>query len=150
MKAPILTSLSMLLQQVRHKIVVEKISPPHGRVHQVRIKPTAERIAKPLAHRRAKSALATVKQIVGQDLFQRSFKNVFSAGPFDLQTTSADPSHTRPDDDPERARALPRLVAIVILSTRISSNSGSRNFNSRYVMRVRKSDSGRSCSMRSR
>jgi hypothetical protein len=75
----------MLGQELRHKFVIQKVALAHTRVHKVRIKPFTQRIAKPLAHRRAKTSLATVKQIVRQNIFKRTLKNMFSARAFNLK-----------------------------------------------------------------
>src|SRR5688572_33210343 len=85
MKAPVLRPVAVLLQHAADKFIIQKLATPHRRIHHMFFKPPAEAFAKPLANRRAKTALAFVKQIARQDLFQRALQNMLAARAFDFQ-----------------------------------------------------------------
>src|SRR6185369_13483247 len=86
-KAPIALAAAMLVEHARDETIIQKISLPQRRIDQVLVKPSAQSLPEPLAHRRAETTFRFVKQIVRQDFFQRAFENVLAGRALNLQRT---------------------------------------------------------------
>src|SRR5881409_2637982 len=86
-RAPVALLTAMLVREAPDVFVIEKVTRAHRRVHQALNQFFAFGAAKPLAHRRPKSALRLVEQVLWQNRFQRAFQNVLSSIAFNFEAT---------------------------------------------------------------